>query len=275
MTATGQAAAAGRRASNSKALEIAARAGFIARGGIYILIGIIAVQIALGRGGQADRGGALAQIAAKSYGPALLWALALGFAGLTLWRLGETAFGANTPGGQHAGERLKSLASALLYAFFCVTTIQLVTGASTNATANGNSQPKTMTAQVMTYGGGRLLVGLVGIVVLAVGVMLARSSWTKEFLQRMNLTGAPTGTRTLVEKLGVIGGVARGAVIALAGFFVLVAAVRFTPSQAEGMDGTLRAFASTPLGPFLLIAVALGLVAFGAFSWCEARWRRV
>jgi hypothetical protein len=127
----------------------------------------------------------------------------------------------------------------------------------------------------MTYSGGRVLVGLAGIVILAVGVMLARSSWTKEFLQRMNLAGAPTGTRTLVEKLGVVGGVARGAVIALAGVFVLIAAVRFTPSQAEGMDGTLRAFASTPLGPFLLIAVALGLVAFGAFSWCEARWRRV
>ncbi|MFZ0157828.1 MAG: DUF1206 domain-containing protein [Kineosporiaceae bacterium] len=275
MSATGGAAAAGRRAANSRALEIAARAGFIARGGIYVLVGIIAVQIALGHGGQADRGGALTQIATKSYGTALLWALVLGFAGLTLWRLSETVFGANAPGGQQTGERLKSLASAVLYAFFGVSTFQLVTGASTNATANGNNQPKAVTARVMTYSGGRLLIGLAGIVILAVGVMLARSSWTKEFLQRMNLAGAPTGTRTLVEMLGVIGGVARGAVIALAGVFVLVAAVRFTPSRAEGMDGTLRAFASTPLGPFLLIAVALGLIAFGAFSWCEARWRRV
>lgn len=275
MSATGQAAAAGRRAANSRALEIGARAGFIARGGIYVLVGIIAVQIALGRGGQADQGGALTQIAAKSYGTVLLWALVAGFAGLTLWRLSEAAFGANTPDGHKTAERLKSLASAVLYAFFFVSTLKLVTGASTNAAANGNNQPKAVTARVMTYSGGRLLVGLVGIAVLAVGVMLARSSWTKEFLQRMNLAGAPTGTRALVEKLGVIGGVARGAVIALAGVFVLVAAVRFTPSQAEGMDGTLRAFASTPLGPFLLIAVALGLVAFGTFSWCEARWRRV
>jgi len=206
---------------------------------------------------------------------ALLWALVIGFAGLTLWRLSETAFGANTPGGHKAVERLKSLASAVLYAFFFVSTLQLVTGASTNATANGNNRPKAVTARVMTYSGGRLLVGLVGIVILAVGVMLARAAWTKEFLQRMDLADAPTGSRTLVEKLGVIGGVARGAVIALGGVLVLVAAMRFTPSQAEGMDGTLRAFASTPFGPFLLIAVALGLIAFGAFSWCEARWRRV
>jgi hypothetical protein len=275
MTATGQTVAAGRRAADSRALEVAARAGFVARGAIYMLIGIIAVRIALGHGGQADRGGALAQIAAKSYGTVLLWLLVIGFAGLTLWRLSEAAFGAHVPGGRQARERLMSLASAVLYAFFCVSTLRLVTGASSNATANGNDQPKDLTARVMTYTGGRILVGLAGIVVLVIGVLLARSSWTKQFLKRMDLTSAPTGTRSVVEKLGVTGGVARGAVIALAGIFVTIAAVRFTPSRAEGMDGTLRAFASTPLGPLLLIVIAAGLIAFGTFSWCEARWRSV
>jgi hypothetical protein len=91
----------------------------------------------------------------------------------------------------------------------------------------------------------------------------------------MNFGGAPTRTRSLVEKLGMLGGVARGAVIALAGVSLVIAAARFSPSKAEGIDGALRAFAHTPLGPFLLILVALGLVAFGLFSWCEARWRRV
>lgn len=67
--------------------------------------------------------------------------------------------------------------------------------------------------------------------------------------------------------------VAPGAVAALAGVFLIIAAVRFSPSRAEGVDGSLRAFAHTPLGPFLLILVALELVAFGLFSWCEARWR--
>jgi hypothetical protein len=275
MTATGQTVAAGRRAADSRALEVAARVGFVARGAIYVLIGILAVQIALGHGGQADRGGALAQIAAKSYGTVLLWLLVVGFAGLALWRLSETAFGAHVPGGHQVRERLKSLASAVLYSFFFISTLRLVTGASASATANGNNQPKVLTARVMTYSGGRILVGVTGIVVLVIGVLLARSSWTKEFLTRMDLTSATTGTRSLVEKLGVAGGVARGAVIALAGVFVTIAAVRFTPSQAEGMDGTLRAFASTPLGPVLLLVIAAGVIAFGVFSWCEARWRSV
>jgi hypothetical protein len=120
-----------------------------------------------------------------------------------------------------------------------------------------------------------VLVGLIGVVILVIGFLLAREGWTKSFLMRLNLGRAPTRTRSVVEKLGVFGGVARGAVIALTGVFLIIAAVLFSPSKAEGIDGSLRAFAHTPVGPFLLIPVALGLVAFGLFSWCEARWRRV
>jgi len=274
MSATGRAEAAGRRAANSKTLEMAARAGFVARGANYLLIGFIALQIALGHGGQADRGGALAQIAAQSYGPFLLWLLVAGFAGLALWRLSEVAFGATGPHGHDTGERLKSLGRALMYAFFCFTIFQLVTGASSAATANGNGQSRAMTAQLMSYPGGQVLVGLVGIAVLIIGAILGKEGWTKEFLQKMNLTGLRANTRSAVVNLGMVGGVARGAVFALAGVFLITAAVRFAPAKAEGIDGTLRAFAHTPLGPVLLILVALGLLAFGLFSWCEARWRR-
>jgi hypothetical protein len=272
MSVTGEARAAGRRAANSKAMEVAARTGFVARGAIYLLIGIIALQIASGHGGQADRGGAIAQIASKSGGTIALWLLVVGFGGLALWRFSEAAFGAVGPDGHEAGERLKSLARGVLYAFFCITTLKFVIGASSSATANGNRQSEAMTARVMSHSGGRLLVGVVGVVILVIGLMLAREGWTKDFLKRMNLGG---GTRSLVEKLGVVGGVARGAVAQMAGVFLIIAAVRFSPSKAEGIDGSLRAFAHTPLGPFLLIVVALGLIAFGLFSWCEARWRRV
>jgi Domain of Unknown Function (DUF1206) len=275
VSVTGQAGTTGRRAARSTPVKIAARAGFVARGAIYLLIGIIALEIALGKGGQADRGGALAQIAAKSYGTFVLWILVIGFAGLALWRFSEAAFGAVGPDGHEAGERLKSLARGLLYSSFFLTTLQLVTGTSSSATANGNSQSRTWTARLMTHSGGRLLVGLIGLVVLVIGALLAREGWKKEFLKRMSFGGTSFAVRSLVEKLGAVGGVARGAVFGVAGVFLIIAAVRFSPSKAEGIDGSLRAFAHTPLGPVLLILVALGLIAFGLFSWCEARWRHV
>jgi hypothetical protein len=278
MSPTGRARSVGRRAANSTALEAVARLGFFARGLIYLLIGVIAVQIARGHGGkadQADRGGALKQIAAERFGTVLLWVLVIGFAGLALWRLSEAAFGAHTPGGHKPGERLMSLARAVLYGFFFVGTLKLVLGDSASATANGNRQSKDLTAQVMAHPGGRTAVGVVGVVVVIIGVMLVKESWSKDFLKRMSFTGAPAGARAMVTRLGVGGGVARGVVTMLAGVFLTVAAISFKPSQAEGIDGTLRSFAHTPLGPLLLVVVALGLIAFGLFSWCEARWRHV
>jgi Domain of Unknown Function (DUF1206) len=273
--AVGRAEAAGQRAADSKALEVTARLGFVARGLLYILVGVIAVQIAVGHGGQADRGGALQAIASKSFGTVLLWVLVVGFAGLALWRFTEAAFGAVEPGGHKPGARGKSFARGVLYAFFTWSTLQLIVGASSSATANSNGQSRAATARVMAHTGGQVLVGVVGLVVLAIGAFLAREAWTRTFLQRMDFSGTGPGLRAAVEKLGLFGGLARGVVFGLAGIFLVVAAVRFQPSRAEGLDGTLRAFSRGPVGPYVLILVALGLVAFGLFSWCEARWRRI
>jgi Domain of Unknown Function (DUF1206) len=107
-----------RRASDSPAAHLLARAGLTARGVIYILIGWVALLVAVGHSSrEADQQGALQLLAGKSYGVASLWLLGQGFAAYALWRLGEAAFGVTgePPG---AGARLKSLGRALIYAGF-------------------------------------------------------------------------------------------------------------------------------------------------------------
>jgi hypothetical protein len=87
--------------------------------------------------------------------------------------------------------------------------------------------------------------------------------------------GASARTRKVVKRLGQIGGIARGFVFGTVGVFLIVAAVDANPGQAKGIDSALRALAHTPLGPWLLVVIALGLMTFGVYSWCEARWRAV
>jgi hypothetical protein len=82
-------------------------------------------------------------------------------------------------------------------------------------------------------------------------------------------------TRTVVTWLGRLGGVARGAIFVVAGIFLILAAAEAQPHQAKGLDTALRALTRTPLGPWLLLVVAIGLIMFGVFSCCESRWRRV
>src|SRR5580700_10611003 len=118
----------GRRASRSPAAHLLARAGLTARGVIYILIGWVALLVALGHSSrEADQQGALHLLAGKPYGLVSLWLLAVGFAGYALWRLSEAAFGVTgePPG---AGPRLKSLARAVVYAGFAYLTFSVITG---------------------------------------------------------------------------------------------------------------------------------------------------
>ncbi len=259
-----------RRAANSKWLDRLARLGLVARGAIYILVGWLALQIALGNSGkQADRGGAVQEIASKPFGHLLLWLLGIGLAGLALWRLTEAAFGNDT------GDRLKSLARGVLYTVFAVTTFTYVLGKSSSAAANSNQQSVGATAKLMRHGGGRFLVGLIGLVLIAIGCYMLYEGVKKKFERDMKVIEMSHRTRQIVEKLGMYGGIARGVVFGFAGVFLVIAAVTYDPAKAKGLDGTLRAFAATPLGPWLLAAVALGLIAFGLFSLCEARWRRV
>jgi hypothetical protein len=264
----------GRQAASSRWLLWLARAGFAARGVSYVLIGVLAVQIGLGSGGkEADRSGALHAIAAHPGGAAVLWLLAVGFAGMALWRFAEAAYGQAGPGGLGAGKRIMSLARGIFYAFVCAGVVSFVSG--NGGPASSNAQSRDLTARLMSHAGGRWLVLLIGLGVAGAGIAMAAGGVRKTFRKQLRLAEMSARARKVVEALGVTGTTARGIVFAVVGVFLVVAAVTFDAAKAQGLDGALRKLATTPLGPWLLVAIALGLVTFGMYSWCEARWRKI
>ena len=269
-----KARSAGRDAASSRWLQWLARGGLAARGALYLLIGVLAVQIAFGsRGKQADTSGALRAVAMHPGGIVVLWLLAVGFAGLAIWRFAEVAYGQAGPGGRKAGKRLGSLARAVLYAFICGSVVSFILG--TGGKTSGNTQSKDATATLMAHSGGRWLVALIGIGIGIGGVALAVYGIRRKFLEHLNMAQRSRSTAKVVKTLGVVGYVARGVVFCVAGGFLVDAAVSFSPQKAQGIDGSLLKLATTPLGPGLLVVVALGLVIFGVYSCCEARWREV
>src|SRR5256886_5361514 len=168
-----------KRASESPVAQFLARAGLTARGVIYILIGWVAVLVALGQSSQeADQRGALELLAGKPYGLVSLWLLGVGFAAYALWRLSEAAFGvtAEPPG---AGPRLKSLGRAVLYAGFAYLTFDVISG-----TRHSQSrQQQDMTATAMRNTEGRWLVGIVGLAVVIIGLVLVSKGVRRKFMK--------------------------------------------------------------------------------------------
>jgi hypothetical protein len=258
--------------TGEQALNAAGRAGYVARGVVYILIGILALRIAFGRaGGQADRQGALHEVAAQPFGAVMLWVLAVGFGCMAVWCASQ----AGLVKGPHrkVGARLVDGAKALLYASICWATAAYAVGSG--GASSGNAQSQDWTASAMKHSGGRVLVGVVACVLIGMGSMLAVQAVRRRFLRQLDTGAMSRRTREVVTAVGVAGGVARGVVFAAVGVFALVAAVRFDPHQAKGMDATLRSFAHTPAGPWLLVAISVGLVLFGGSSFASARWGRL
>ncbi len=260
-----------RRASDSKAAHFLARAGLIARGVIYILIGWVAVLVALGHSSrEADQQGALQMLAGKSYGLVSLWLLGIGFAGYALWRLSEAAFGVTgePPG---AGPRLKSLGQALVYAGLSYLTFTVISGS--DRSQSGRQQDITATA--MQHPGGRALVGVVGLAIVACGITLAVIGARKKFMKYLQTARMSARTRRVVKVLGMVGTIARGLVFTLVGVLVIDAAVTHKAAESGGIDKALLTLRDQPFGEFLMLLTALGLVVFGVYGLCEARWRKV
>ena len=254
-------------------MKALARVGLTARGVMYILIGWLALLVAFGNSGQqADRSGALRAVAATRFGTVLLWLLVVGFIGLALWRLSEAAFGSPSRGGQKASARIKALGRAAIYGLIAYGTLKYALGAG--APQSTNQQSVDLTASAMKHPGGQVLVVIVGLALIAGGVYLAYEAWQRKFLGNLRTSRMRARTRRVVERLGVAGGISRGVVFTTAGIFLVVAAVKAQPGQAKGIDSALRVLATTPLGPVVLVVVAIGLIMFGLYSWCEARWLR-
>jgi hypothetical protein len=263
-----------RRAADSPYMSWLGRAGLAARGTMYILIGIIAVQIATGNSSQqADRTGAVRLVAKTPFGSVILWLLVIGFAGMTLWRLSEAIWGAPGEGGRKASKRVASLARAIFYGAVTYGVLKYALGVG--APSSSDKQSQDLTADALKVSGGQVLVGIAGAVVIGAGLYVAYRAFKRKFLKHLRLGSASARTRKVVTRLGQVGGIARGVVFATVGVFLIIAAADANPKQAKGIDSALRALAHTPAGPWVLIVIALGLVTFGVYSWCEARWRDV
>ncbi|ONH32658.1 hypothetical protein BL253_04625 [Pseudofrankia asymbiotica] len=267
--ASGQA----QKAKHSKAVTVTARLGLASRGLVYLLIGVLAIQVAAGNSNEkTNREGALRQIADKPFGTAVLVILIIGFIGYAAWRLLDAATGHTDEddGKKKAGKRATSAVRGLIYLAIAGSTIKFLTSGH-----GGSGEPAPYTARVMGHTGGRWLVGVVGIVVIGIGIGMIWRGVATKFEKKLRVGEMGPRVRTLTVRSGQIGYVARGIVFGLAGIFVTKAAVDFDPNGAKGLDGTLKTIAGNSYGPWLLGICAVGLALFGAYSFFEARYRKL
>jgi hypothetical protein len=267
----------GRAVGHGDWVERAGRLGLVAKGVSYALIGILAIQIPLGQGGQAtDRQGALRQLASESWGPAALIALAVGFAGYAVWRIIEAVIDRQHEGRDAKGlaKRARSLGLGVLYAASAAAALALVRSGS-SGTGGGGGDEKQETARVLDWPAGRWIVLVVAFGFVADGLYNVYRAVTTKFRERLKTGEMSQTTERAAVASGVVGHLARGVVFALVGVFLGKAAIEYDPSEAIGIDGALLKLAQHDQGPLLLGAVAAGLISYALYCLVEARYRKI
>lgn len=265
-----QAERAGERVERTAAFEALARAGFVARGVIYGVIGILAIKLAVGAGGKtASQSGALRTIAHQPFGKLLLIVVAIGLAGYSLWRLTRASLGHGPEASDSGFDRFAAFASGVAYALICAIAVEILLGSSPS------SNPKHPTAGVLGWPGGPWIVGLAGAAVCGVGAYQGYRGISKDFLRDSKTEEMSPAVRTWISRIGTFGHLARMVVFGLIGVFLIGAAVDYNPSKAVGIDGALAKLANQSYGSYLLGIVAAGLVAFAVYSLSDARYRRI
>jgi hypothetical protein len=258
--------------AQNSVFERFARAGYVVSGLLHLIIGYLAVRIAIGNGGgTADQSGALATLAAKPGGIVALWVAAVALLVMGLWRLVETALGRSTdPKSQSASsevlDRAKAFALAVVYFAFAYSVFGFARGAGKST----GDQNASMSARLMQTGAGTIALIAGGVSIVGVGAYHVYKGASRNFLD--DLKGKSSN---LVRRLGVVGYIAKGLVIAGAGVLVVVAASRSEPSKATGLDGALKTLGAQPYGAALLIAAGLGIITYGLYSFAMARFTKM
>jgi hypothetical protein len=271
--------AAGRRAVNRKATSSTAvvigRVGFAARGAVYLIVGWLALQAAVGIGtAVTDKQGALEAVAQQPMGTALLIFVSAGILAYAAWSVIRAVFDPERHGHDAGGivARVGYVVAAFSYAGLGVGALKLALGQSAGQGSDASTQD--WTARLMEAPFGPPLVMAVGVVFLAVAAVEFISAYTTNFEKSLDLSEVAAQRRWIV-RVGQAGLAARGVVFALSGLFLIQAARQGDPSQAVGLGGALQKLADQPQGPQLLGLVAAGLCMYGLFSMVEARYRRL
>jgi hypothetical protein len=257
-----------RQVHGSDWLDRAASAGLVAFGVVHLVIGWLAVQLALGdREGQASSNGAIKQLADQPFGSVLVWLVAIGMLLLVVWRGLDAAVGYRDEDddGKRLRKRLVSAGKAVVYAVIAVSAIRVAVGSGSKGGTDST------TAKIMDLPAGQVLVGAIGLGIVAVGVALLVAAWRESYLKHVDAEGRSGDSGTAYRWLGRFGHVAKGVALLVVGGLFVYAAITHEPKESGGLDQALVTVLEQPYGPVLLVVMGLGFAAYGLFCFAEAR----
>jgi uncharacterized protein DUF1206 len=255
-------------------MEKIARFGLVAQGISFGLVAVLAIELALGQGGQTtDREGALRAIAAGGIGRVIVFLLAIGFGAYAVWRLAQVVLGHDIEEAgsrKNWGKRLSSFGKALVYGALCASALSILFGEG-----GGSNKEQEATKGIIGWPGGRWIVGAIALAIAGAAIWNLYRAVTGKYKDSLKTGQMSARELQWTTRIAFVGLMSRAIVFALISWFFFKAAADYDANKARGLDGALQKLANTPYGTVLLSIVAAGLFAYGVFCLIQARYREV
>ena len=248
------------------ALSYSGRLGVAARGATYLVVGLLTLDVGVHHQREpASREGALHAVARQPFGRVGVLALAIGFAGFVVWQALAAVVADDLL------KRVSAAARALLYASFFFAALPFALHGARQPSKGGKEAD--VTAHVLGWPGGRAIVIAIGLAIVGAGVWQGYRGAAQRYRKKLRWRTMSSATRRVVQVVGTAGLLGRMTAWVLVGVFVMRAGWRHRPSDAGGLDTALRDLVRRPLGPLLVVLVAVGLMLFALYEFVEARYR--
>lgn len=249
------------------------RIGYVAKGVIYLLIGTLALRLALGDGGRlTDSSGVLKTIVQQPFGIALLAIIAVGILAYAGWEITQAIVDTKRKGSNAHGlmDRGLSVIKGVVYGTIGVEALRLVIGARG---VSRNADDYARTAMQFPLGG--IVLALVGAGIAIYGLKQLSMAWKSEFDDDLDQRQLRSEGGAWVLNIGRWGIGARGVILVLVGVALARAGFVERPAEAAGMTDAMWTLFAQPFGQWLLAIVAAGLICFGVFQLLHARYARL
>ena len=252
-------------------LEGLMRFGYIVRGVLYVIPGVLALRLVTGREEmEMTPAAAIHAIAHQPFGRVMVVAIAIGLVGYTLWGMSRALFDSLGKGHSWHGlaQRFGYATSALAYGGLVIGTVHLLQHAADHST--------NWALRLRELPLGAWVLGAIGIGwIIGAGLLQIVSGWRRTFERDLELERRSEAERRAASILGRVGLISRGVVFTVIGILLVASAARASQPEGTSMNSALLEILRQPFGRVFLIAAAIGLIAFGGFSVMCARWMRV
>ncbi|MEJ8801786.1 DUF1206 domain-containing protein [Pontibacter sp. H249] len=263
-----------------KWVENFARFGLAAKGVVYCLVGTLAFMAAfeIGRKSTQSAGkqGVFQFILEQPFGKWLLAIVAIGLVCYTLWRLIQGIKDTDNKGTDAKGiaKRLRFVFSGLVYGALAFLAAQMVLG---NRSGNGGSggSRRMLVGELLQQPFGQWLVGILAVGTMAIGLYQIYYGLSDKYKKNVQGAGLKHDMETKLVRMGKIGYIARGVVWIVIGYLFLKAALSSNAQEAGSSSQAFQFLETSSYGSFLLGAVAVGLIFYGAFMFMRAKYQPI